>query len=164
MLNKHKTLYHSSNWMREGNSSVYNTTLHIFPYDMIYVYWSCILNCFLLSSLSCLYAFCRSAIPSSCYIFNVFHLAFVCACVANAQECKKYVIQCMGILILTISGCSYPYNIRTWIAIHITGFYGTKWLWVSRLHNEYTGCEYVNTTIHVEHCHSDHKSSCCVPR
>ena len=32
----------------------------------------------------------------------------------------------------------HPYNIRTWTALYITRFYGTKWLWVSRLHDEYT--------------------------
>ena len=37
-------------------------------------------------------------------LLMIFILAFVCVCVANAQECKKYVIQCMGVLILTISG------------------------------------------------------------
>ena len=35
-----------------------------------YVGWGCILNCFMLSSLPCFYAFCWSAIPTSCYIFN----------------------------------------------------------------------------------------------
>ena len=34
-----------------------------------YVGWGCILNCFMLSSLPCFYAFCWSAIPTSCYIF-----------------------------------------------------------------------------------------------
>jgi len=38
-----------------------------------YVGWSCVLDCFMLSSLLCLYAFCWSAIPTSCYIFNVFN-------------------------------------------------------------------------------------------
>ena len=38
-----------------------------------YVGWGCILNCFMLSSLPCFYAFCWSAIPTSCYIFNVFY-------------------------------------------------------------------------------------------
>ena len=32
----------------------------------------CVLNCFMLSSLSCFCAFCWSAIPISCYIFNDF--------------------------------------------------------------------------------------------
>ena len=38
-----------------------------------YVGWGCILNCFMPSSLPCFYAFCWSAIPTSCYIFNVFY-------------------------------------------------------------------------------------------
>ena len=38
-----------------------------------YVGWGCILNCFMLSSLPCFYAFCWSAIPTSCHIFNVFY-------------------------------------------------------------------------------------------
>ena len=38
------------------------------------VYW---LNCFMLSSLPCFYAFCWSAIPTTCYIFNVF---YSCSC------------------------------------------------------------------------------------
>ena len=37
-----------------------------------YVGWGWILNCFMLSSLPCFYAFCWSAIPTSGYIFNVF--------------------------------------------------------------------------------------------
>jgi len=37
-----------------------------------YVGWGCILNCFMLSSLPCFYAFCWSAIPTSCDIFDVF--------------------------------------------------------------------------------------------
>ena len=43
-----------------------------------YVGWSCVLNCFMLSSLPCFYAFCWSAIPTSCYIFNVFY-----SCIMN---------------------------------------------------------------------------------
>jgi len=35
----------------------------------------CIPNCFMLSSLPCFHAFCWSAIPTSCYVFNV-----VCSC------------------------------------------------------------------------------------
>ena len=42
-----------------------------------YVGWGCILNCFMLSSLPCFYAFHWSAIPTSCYIFNVFILVHV---------------------------------------------------------------------------------------
>ena len=38
-----------------------------------YVGWSCVLNCLMLSSLPCFYALCWSAIPASCYIFNVFY-------------------------------------------------------------------------------------------
>jgi len=37
-----------------------------------YVGWGCMLNCYMLSSLPCFYAFCWSAIPTSCYTFNVF--------------------------------------------------------------------------------------------
>ena len=36
--------------------------------------WSCVLNCFMLSSLPCFYAFCWSSISTSCYIFNVFNV------------------------------------------------------------------------------------------
>ena len=36
----------------------------------------CVLNCFMLSSLPCLYAFCWPAIPASCYIFNFFIVIF----------------------------------------------------------------------------------------
>ena len=39
--------------------------------------WSCVLNCFMLSSLPCFCAFCWSVIPTSCYIFNVF---YSCSC------------------------------------------------------------------------------------
>jgi len=36
------------------------------------------------------------------------------------------------------SQSKHPYNTRTGTAIYITRFYCTKWLWVSRLHDEYT--------------------------
>jgi len=52
--------------------SVHNSTLHIFDVKR-YVGWGCILNCFMLSSLPCFYAFCWSATPTSCYIFYVFY-------------------------------------------------------------------------------------------
>jgi len=38
------------------NRSVHNSTLHIFNVER-YVGWGCVLNCFMLSSLPCLYAF-----------------------------------------------------------------------------------------------------------
>ena len=38
---------------------------------------SCVLNCFMLSSVPCFYAFCWSAIPTSCYIFDIF---YSCSC------------------------------------------------------------------------------------
>ena len=47
-----------------------------FPHER-YVGWSCVLNCFMLSSLPCFYAFCWSTIPTSCYIFNAF---YSCSC------------------------------------------------------------------------------------
>jgi len=55
-----------------NTSQLDNPTLHIFPHQW-YVGWSCVLNCFMLSSLPCFYAFSWSAIPTSCYIFNVFY-------------------------------------------------------------------------------------------
>ena len=56
--------------------NVKTPTLHIFPHQR-YVGGSCALNCFMLSSLPCFYAFCWSAIPTSCYSFNVF---YSCSC------------------------------------------------------------------------------------
>ena len=58
-------------------SSVHNSTQHIFDVER-YVGWCCILNCFMLSPLPCFYAFCCSAIPTSCYIFNVFYSNYMC--------------------------------------------------------------------------------------
>jgi len=52
--------------------SVHNSTLHIFNVER-YVGWGCILNCFMLQSQPCFYALCWSAIPTSCFIFNVFY-------------------------------------------------------------------------------------------
>ena len=48
------------------------------------LYW----NCFMLSSLPCFYAFCWSAIPTSCYIFNVF---YSCKCYIweGGEQCCK---------------------------------------------------------------------------
>jgi len=67
----------SGTWLPQfPDTSVYNPTLHIFPHQR-YVRWSCVLNCFMLSSLPCFYAFCWSAIHTSCYIFNVF---YSCSC------------------------------------------------------------------------------------
>ena len=59
-----------------GPIDKHNPTLHIFPHQR-YVGWSGVLNCFMLSSLPCFYAFCWSAIPTSCYIFNVFYSCIV---------------------------------------------------------------------------------------
>ena len=59
---------------------------------------------------------------------------FVYLCMCNTQECKKYLIQCAGVLTKQTSSLQY----QTWTAIYITRFCGTKWLWVSRLHDEYT--------------------------
>ena len=70
--------------MLTKNSSVHNTTLHIFNVER-YVGWGCILNCFLLSSLPCVYAFCWSTIPTSCYKFNVFSFLYSIQC---SVECK----------------------------------------------------------------------------
>ena len=48
-------------------------TASIQPYiSLTVVGWSCVLSCFMLSSLPCFPAFCWSVIPTSCYIFNVF--------------------------------------------------------------------------------------------
>ena len=55
----------------------------IFPHQR-YVGWSCVLNCFMLSSLPCFYAFCWSAIPTSSYIFNVF---YSCSCHFFSSRC-----------------------------------------------------------------------------
>ena len=59
------------------SDSVHNSTLHIFNAERP-VGWGCILNClcyhpYLVST----YAFCWSAIPTSCYIFNVFYSCYV---------------------------------------------------------------------------------------
>jgi len=62
--------------MIASNSSVHNSNLHIFDVER-YVGWGCILNCFMLSSLPCFYAVCWSAIPTSCYIFNVFYSCLI---------------------------------------------------------------------------------------
>ena len=46
------------------------------------MWWRCVLNCFILSSLPCFYAFCWCAIPTSCYIFNVFYCLVADACLS----------------------------------------------------------------------------------
>ena len=79
-------IWHDKAWYRLSvgehrskthTSSVHNSTLHIFNVER-YVGWGCILNCYMLSSLPCFYAFCCSAIPTSCYIFNVFYSNYNC--------------------------------------------------------------------------------------
>jgi len=50
---------------------------HKLTWNFWYVGWSCVLNCFMLSS-PVSTAFCRSAVPTSCYIFNVFF--YSCSC------------------------------------------------------------------------------------
>ena len=52
-----------------------------------YVGWGCIPNCFVLSSLPCFYAFCWSAIPTSCYIFNV------CYSCSRHFSCSKCMLE-----------------------------------------------------------------------
>jgi len=42
------------------------------------------MNCFMLSSIPCFYAICWSAIPTSCYIFNVF---YSCSCHVFSSRC-----------------------------------------------------------------------------
>ena len=49
-----------------------------------YAGWSCLLNCLCYHPLPCFYAFCWSAIPTSCYIFNVFILVHVTFLAADA--------------------------------------------------------------------------------
>jgi len=98
----------NNEWRKRFSIQPHPTYLSIW-YDLaLYVGWSCILNCFMLSSLPCFYALCWSAIPSSHYIFNdffIFYYCIVCLRVYNAQECKKYLIQCAGVLTkLTMSG------------------------------------------------------------
>ena len=56
-----------------------------------YAGWCCILNCFMLSSLPCFYAFCC---PTSCYVLNVF---YSCSCHFFSSRCMlelKFVIYC----------------------------------------------------------------------
>ena len=69
---------------------MHNSTLHIFDVER-YVGWGCKLNCFMLSSLPCFYAFCWSAIPTTCYIFNVFILVHVIFLAADA--CLSWSLQ-----------------------------------------------------------------------
>ena len=65
------------------NSEVYNppTEIDLFPYTCTYnekrYVGDCILHCFVRSSLPCYLTFCRSGIPTSCYIFNVFYYLFM---------------------------------------------------------------------------------------
>jgi len=64
--------------LSSGDAYKYYSTLCIFNVERHVGYqWGCILNCFMLSSLPCFYAFCWCAIPTSCYIFNV---SYSCLC------------------------------------------------------------------------------------
>jgi len=60
---------------KQGRIKQFSTQLHptYLWCGKICIGWGCILNCFMLSSLPCFYAFCWSAIPISCYIFNIFY-------------------------------------------------------------------------------------------
>ena len=73
---------------------------------------------------------------------------FVCACVTlrNARG--------TSFSVWVYSWNVHPYIIRT---CYITSFHGTKWLWVSRLHDEYTYQavnSYTRKWICFEYCHS----------
>ena len=52
------------------NSLVYNPTLHIFNSGDIYIGWSCVLNCFMLSSLPCFLDF-ADLLSLHHYIFSL---------------------------------------------------------------------------------------------
>jgi len=79
--------------------------------------------------------------------------------VCIAQECKKYLLQYAGVLTKQMSSSQYQ-DMNCYL---YHSFYGTKWLWVSRLHDEYTYLA-VNTWTPKDYCHSDPKSSQGVPR
>ena len=53
------------------------------------------LNCLMLSSLPCFYAFCWSAIPTSCYIFNVFFLFLFMPLFLAADTCLSWSLPCI---------------------------------------------------------------------
>jgi len=62
------------NWQHIWTTeSCISSTGSIFDVER-YVGWCCILNSFMLLSLPCFYAFCWSAIPTTCYSFNDFIL------------------------------------------------------------------------------------------
>ena len=65
----------------ESTDSWYKTPTYLFSIYTYYgkrsLYGGCILNCFMWSSLPCFYTFCRSAIPTSYYILNVFYYLYI---------------------------------------------------------------------------------------
>ena len=81
-MNYMKTLQ-TTYWKKPVLPTGYTAEPHIFPHQR-YVGWSCVLNCFMLSSLPYFYAFCWSVIPTSCYIFNVF---YSCSCHFFSSRC-----------------------------------------------------------------------------
>ena len=64
------------NWVQTLAEIAERALVHLCPtppyISLRYVGWGCVLNCFMLSSLPWFYAFCWSAIPTSCYSFDVF--------------------------------------------------------------------------------------------
>jgi len=66
----------ASEWREHGKWECDNYHQHIFNVER-YVGWCCILNCFMLSSLHCFYAFCWSAISTSRYTFLTFFFILV---------------------------------------------------------------------------------------
>ena len=78
-LKSHEVI-RTTHWrtMASFTTPFFFTCMHAHKYPMYlnverYVGWGCTRNCFMLSSLPCFYAFCWSAIPTSCYIFNDFY-------------------------------------------------------------------------------------------
>ena len=77
--------------MMEHNSEVYNHPY--ISFFIVHVYMEedlcsgdCILHCYVPSSLPCFLTFCRSGIPTSCYIFNVFYYFSYTALTKDPQK------------------------------------------------------------------------------
>jgi len=85
-------------------------------------------------------------ISASIYLF-----AYLSVC--NAQECKKYLIQSMGVLTLSLQYQDMNCYLCHWVLWYkmIMGFEVARWIYLP-------GCEYIYTTIHFEYCYYDHKS------
>ena len=142
------SLQQLNEWTEQFSIQPHPTHLSIW-YDLaLYIGWSCIPNCFLLSSLPCFYAFCWSAIPTSHQMFNLF---YSCICLfvhvyhSGMQEVRT-----------SFSAWAYLWSLQhqdmnCYLAISSAFIVKNDYGFWDCMMKYLPGCEYINTTIRFEY-------------